>query len=275
MNTFDHAQADPRPRILIVDDMHENLHVLTNILRDDYAIFAATKGEHALELARRQPQPDLILLDIAMPGMDGYELLRQIKSNPATSDIPVIFVTAMAETGDEATGLKLGAADYITKPVNPDLLKLRVLTQLELRRYRKKPALYQAQQEMQPSLLIVDNVADNLHELAEALRGQYRIMVSNNSARALELALGSTPPDMVLLDVLIPGIDGYEVCRRIKATPQGNRIPVIFVSAAGATEDKVRGFSIGAADYITRPFDIDEVRARIHTHLGDVSENGK
>ncbi len=267
MNTFDHAQADALPRILIVDDMYENLHVLMHILRDDYAIFAATNGEHALELARRQPQPDLILLDIVMPGMDGYEVLRQIKSNPATSDIPVIFVTAMSETSDEATGLKLGAADYITKPVNPDLLKLRVLTQLELRRYRRKPALYRAQPEMRPLLLIVDDVAENVRGLAEALKGEYRIMVANNGARALELALGATPPDMVLLDVMMPGIDGYEVCRRINATQHGNRIPVIFVSALDATVDKVRGFSIGAADYITRPFDIDEVRARIHTHL--------
>ena len=104
-----------------------------NILRDDYAITAATSGEKALELAQREPQPELILLDIKMPGMDGYSVLAQLKSDPVTTDIPVIFVTALAEAADEARGLRLGVADYITKPVNPDLLRLRVRTQLELR----------------------------------------------------------------------------------------------------------------------------------------------
>ncbi len=128
-----------RPRILIVDDVHENLHALMNILRDDYAIAAATSGDKAIELARREPQPDLILLDIKMPGMDGYSVLAHLKADPGTSDIPVIFVTALAESADEARGLKLGVADYITKPVNPDLLRLRVRTQLELTALPEKP----------------------------------------------------------------------------------------------------------------------------------------
>ncbi len=256
-----------KPRILIVDDVSENLHALMSILREDYAILAATSGEKALALALRLPPPDLVLLDIKMPGMDGYEVLRRLKSNAATADIPVIFVTGLAETSDEAAGLKLGAADYITKPVNPDLLKLRVLTQLELRRYRKKPATDLMKREERSTLLIVDDIADNIHELAEALKDEYRIMVANSGPRALELVHSATPPDMVLLDVVMPGMDGYDVCRRIKATPDGNRIPVIFVSVVNTTVDKVRGFSIGAADYITKPFDIDEVRARVHTHL--------
>jgi len=268
------AKPDPtplptkgKPRILIVDDVSENLHALMSILRDDYAVLAATSGEKALALAARMPAPDLVLLDIRMPGMDGYEVLRRLKSNPATSDIPVIFVTALAEINDEANGLKLGAADYILKPANPDLLKMRVLTQLELRRYRRGPEFPAGQQEGKQSLLIVDDVPENIHELAESLKDEYRIMVANNGQRALELVHGATPPDLVLLDVLMPEMDGYEVCRRIKATQAGNHIPVIFVTVVDATVEKVKGFSIGAADYVTKPFDIDEVRARIRTHL--------
>lgn len=256
-----------KPRILIVDDVNENLHVLMNILREEYAISAATNGEKALELASRQPQPDLMLLDIKMPGMDGYEVLRRLKANPATAGMPVIFVTALAEISDEAIGLKLGAADYISKPVNPDLLKLRILTQLELRRYRRKPEIDLSPLTRLPSLLIVDDIPDNIHELAEALKDEYRIMVASSGSRALELVLGQAPPDMVLLDILMPEMDGYEVCRRIKATPEGNRIPVIFVSVIDDAVDKVRGFSIGAADYVSKPFDIDEVKARVRTHL--------
>jgi len=256
-----------KQRILIVDDVKENLYVLMSILRDDYVIIAATHGEKALDLAARVPGPDLVLLDIQMPGIDGYEVLSRLKSNPATADIPVIFVTALAESNDEAIGLKLGAADYIAKPVSPDLLKLRVRTQLELRSFRRKPVNEHATLPERSSLLIVDDIAENIHELAGALKDQYRVMVANNGARALEIVLGPNPPELVLLDILMPGMDGYEVCRRIKATPEGNRIPVIFISVADASVDKVRGFSIGAADYITKPFDIDEVRARVRTHL--------
>ncbi len=260
-----------KPCILIVDDVNENLHALLSILRTDYAILAATNGEKALELAARAPGPDLVLLDIKMPGMDGYEVLRRLKADPGTADIPVIFVTALSESADEAVGLKHGAADYITKPINPDLLKQRILTQLELRQYRLKPLVSLNEQMLiraeRPALLLVDDVPENIHELAEALKEEYRIRVASNGAKALEIVLSTNPPDLVLLDILMPDMDGYEVCRRIKATAIGTRIPVLFVSVIDSALDKVRGFSIGAADYITKPFDIDEVRARIRTHL--------
>ncbi|CAA7625755.1 Response regulator receiver modulated diguanylate cyclase/phosphodiesterase with PAS/PAC sensor(S) [Candidatus Terasakiella magnetica] len=263
--------AEDRPRILIVDDIHENLHALINILRQDYAITAATSGEKALDLALRQPQPDLILLDIKMPGMDGYTTLSHLKLNPMTADIPVIFVTALAEVADEAHGLKLGVADYITKPVIPELLRLRVNTQLELQRYRKHSALFgddAHDSSAQPqTLLVVDDVPENIHELLEALKNDYRIMVANSGVKALELVQGTFPPDLVLLDIVMPEMDGYEVCRRIKALPVGNHIPVIFVTVVDASQQKVKGFALGGADYITKPFDIDEVRARVRTHM--------
>ena len=122
-----------RPLLLIVDDVHENLHGLINILRDDYAIAAATSGDKALELARREPQPDLILLDIMMPGMDGYETCRQLKGDARTRHIPVIFLTALDHEEDEQRGLELGAEDYITKPVSPPIVRARVRTHLDLK----------------------------------------------------------------------------------------------------------------------------------------------
>ena len=267
----DSVAADSRPRVLIVDDVHENLHALMNILRDDYVISAATRGERALELAQRQPQPDVILLDIKMPGMDGYSVLAHLKANPATAEIPVIFVTALAEATDEARGLKLGVADYLTKPVNPELLRVRLRTQLELRRYRRNPLTFDSAShsdpKRRPTLLVVDDVPANVHELLGALKDDYCVKVATSGAKALDLALGPAPPDLILLDIVMPEMDGYEVCRRIKATPVGNRIPVIFVTVMGAVQEKVKGFNLGAADYISKPFDIDEVRARVRTHL--------
>lgn len=262
---------DDRPRILIVDDVHENLHALMNILREDYAISAATNGDKALELARREPRPDIILLDIVMPGMDGYSVLSHLKFEAATADIPVIFVTALSEAADEARGLKLGVADYIAKPVNPELLKSRLRTQLELSRYRRRPVMFDiaanADPNWKPALLVVDDVPENIHGLIDALKDEYRIQVACQGAKALEIVLSPEPPDLVLLDIVMPEMDGYEVCRRIKAMATGNRIPVIFVTVVDATQQKVRGFELGASDYITKPFDIDEVRARIRTHL--------
>ena len=271
MNDTTSSPQSQRPRLLIVDDVSENLHALMNILRDDFAISAATHGERALELARRLPQPELILLDIKMPGMDGYTVLTALKIDPVTADIPVIFVTALATASDEARGLSLGVADYITKPVNPDLLKVRIHNQLELARFRSHPVLFDIAAHMDPahppSLLVVDDVPENIHELLEALKGDYRIMVANNGAKALDIVAGASPPDLILLDIMMPEMDGYEICRRIKATPLGNRIPIIFVTVVDAAQDKVKGFTLGAADYITKPFDVDEVRARIRTHL--------
>ncbi|MFZ6780650.1 EAL domain-containing protein [Undibacterium sp. Ji83W] len=263
--------ANSRQRILIVDDVIENLHGLMNMLRDEYAIIAASTGEKALELAQRLPHPDLILLDIKMPGMDGYSVLVHLKANPATADIPVIFVTAISDAGDEARGLTLGVADYITKPVNPDLLLLRVRIQLELQRYRRYPINFDITRHTDPAhpptLLVVDDVPENIHELLEALKDSYRIMVANSGLKAIEMVAGATPPDLVLLDIMMPGMDGYEVCRRIKATAAGNRIPVIFVTIFDTTQQKLKGFDVGGADYITKPFDIDEVHARVRIHL--------
>jgi sigma-B regulation protein RsbU (phosphoserine phosphatase) len=121
-----------RPTILAVDDTPENLDIVKGILLGDYNIKVAVSGKIALKIAQTQ-SPDLILLDIMMPEIDGYEVCRQLKANPETRDIPVIFLTAKGETADEAEGFKLGAADYILKPVNPPLLKARVKTHLALK----------------------------------------------------------------------------------------------------------------------------------------------
>jgi len=118
--------------ILAVDDTPENLDVVKGILSADYIVKAATSGPMALKIAEKQP-PDLILLDIMMPEMDGYEVCRRLKDNELTKDVPVIFLTAMDQTTDEAQGFELGAADYMTKPVNPPILEARVATHLALK----------------------------------------------------------------------------------------------------------------------------------------------
>src|SRR5690606_33689367 len=118
--------------ILIVDDMPQNLYVLGELLKSKgYTVRAANSGGAALRMAEQEPRPGLILLDIMMPEMDGYEVLRQLRSNPATEEIPVIFLTALNDTHNEENGLNLGASDYITKPIKSAVVLARVRTQLE------------------------------------------------------------------------------------------------------------------------------------------------
>ena len=118
--------------ILIVDDTQENILLLSEVLESDYLTKAAINGERALKIARSAEPPDLVLLDVMMPGMSGYEVCKSLKENPDTRRIPVIFVTAMNEVDDETKGLELGAVDYITKPISPSIVKARVKAHLAL-----------------------------------------------------------------------------------------------------------------------------------------------
>ena len=127
-----------KPTILIVDDTPDNIMLLSRLLKDRYNTKVANNGSTALQIAGATPSLDLILLDVMMPGLDGYETCRQLKANPATSDIPVIFLTAKNQVEDEAMGLSLGAVDYIAKPISPPILFARVATQLHLRAARRE-----------------------------------------------------------------------------------------------------------------------------------------
>lgn len=123
-----------KPTILVVDDTPDNIDLLRAVLEDDYRTKIAVNGERALKIAAGADQPDLILLDIMMPGMSGYDVCRALKADPATANIPVIFVTAMSEVADEQLGLALGAVDYITKPISAPLVLARIKTQLGMKR---------------------------------------------------------------------------------------------------------------------------------------------
>jgi len=119
---MDKLHLAEKPTILLVDDTPDNLTLMSNLLRSAYKVKIASCGEKALKIASSDQPPDLILLDIMMPGMDGYEVCRQLKREPGTMNIPVIFLTARAEMEDEQKGLELGAVDYITKPISPPIV---------------------------------------------------------------------------------------------------------------------------------------------------------
>jgi diguanylate cyclase (GGDEF)-like protein len=156
----------PRPRILIVDDMPTNIRILGESLRRDHAVSIATNGEQALAAVAGDTPPDLVLLDVMMPGLDGFEVCRRLKADPAAKNIPVIFVTSLDEAVDEERGLSLGAVDYIAKPFSLPVVLARVRNHLELARKSR----------MLERLALVDGLTEvaNRRGLDEALDREWR-----------------------------------------------------------------------------------------------------
>ncbi len=163
-----------RQTVLVVDDTPQNITILGELLQPHYTVRATNSGERALQAVRSQPQPDLVLLDVMMPGMDGYEVLRRLKTDKATQNIPVVFVTALGDEQNEEHGLELGAVDYIAKPFKPAIVLARVRTHLELKQARDRLAHQnewleqEVARRMSENLLIQDLSMRALACLAEA-----------------------------------------------------------------------------------------------------------
>ncbi|CAH1746289.1 putative cyclic di-GMP phosphodiesterase VC_1348 [Thauera humireducens] len=195
------ATQDTRQRVLIIDDTPENIEVLRQLLRGDYVVQAAINGKKGLEIAQALPQPDIILLDIMMPEMDGYEVCRRLKGLPATEHIPVVFITALDQTGHETTGLELGAVDYIRKPFEPLVVKARVHNHLRLKRYEQE--LEALVQERTAELALTQQVTiEALASLAEYRDSETggHIKRTQHYMRALATHLGQHGPYRAQLD---------------------------------------------------------------------------
>jgi sigma-B regulation protein RsbU (phosphoserine phosphatase) len=172
--------------ILLVDDTPANIHIAQAILRDEFRIRVATSGASALELVKAEPMPALVLLDIEMPGMDGYEVCNHLKADPQTRDIPVIFLTGKTESEDETRGFEVGAVDYVHKPFSPTVVKARVRTHLTLRA---------TSQQLAQQLLAINN------ELEMARQIQLAILPSESpKIRGLDIAARYLPMSSVAGD---------------------------------------------------------------------------
>ncbi len=303
-------ERSEKSKILIVDDQPENIHLLAKNLQDDYEVLYATDGKKALEIAFSDDRPDMILLDIIMPEMDGYEVIRTLKANESVSDIPVIFLTAKTEEEDETRGLESGAWDYITKPFSMPVVRARIQSFLSLKKemdrrlflkqqmeflnarleeqvQNKTKELQEAREALRANeekysvlfekgnlaedsakkLLIVDDRPENIHLLSKNLDDDYEVLYATSGEKALDIAFSDDRPDLILLDVIMPEMDGYEVCSRLKANIGTRDIPVIFLTGMSLAEDETRGLELGAADYISKPFSMPVVRARISAAL--------
>jgi putative two-component system response regulator len=185
---------------LVVDDVPDNIMLLDEILRAEYNVCAATSGERALKIAQSDEPPDIVLLDVMMPGMDGFEVCRQLKAQSATRKIPVLFVTAMGEVQDEALGFELGAADYLHKPVSPPLVLARVRTQLAMYDHNRELEcrVRERTQELHQTRLQVIRQLGRAGEFRDNETGLHVIRVSH-SCRLLAQAAGMDGEDVEMI----------------------------------------------------------------------------
>lgn len=262
--------------ILIVEDNPLNLRTLIEYLQKlDLSTSVARSGEEALRQVTLV-KPALILLDIMLPGIDGFETCQRLKSNAQTQDIPVMFITALSDTADKVRGYEVGGIDYITKPFDFKEVVARVNTRLTIKRlqqrlHTKQTFITSGTTELtdaqKATVLIVEDNVMTLQVLEKYLAGlQFNIITAETGEDGL-LQAETAQPDLILLDVMLPGIDGYETCRRLKSSAATRDIPVIFMTALSDIANKVRAFEVGGADYITKPHHYAEVVNRVNAHL--------
>jgi len=246
--------SNQSPTILLVDDDPDSITLLSYILRDHYRVKVASSGEAALRMAHALPAPDLIILDILMPPPDGFKVCEELKSNPATRTIPIIFLTSLADKLNKRIGLELGAAAYINKPVNPE----EVLACVRQTIMSTKNSA---------TILVVDDNPDSLTLLSYILKDHYRVKVADSGAAALRAARVLPAPDLIILDVMMPGPDGFKVGRDLKSDPATRNIPIIFLTSLLHKEDRRIGLELGAAAYINKPVNPEEVLACVRLSL--------
>ena len=252
-------------RILVVDDVATMRKVLSIALgRMGFdQVTLASGGADALRIVEGQ-ELDLIICDRDMPGVDGIDVLRAIRAQPRHRTTLFLMLVQARHSEQAVEAVAAGADDVLIKPFTAVGLKEKLGTLL---RSSRQGAPAAGPQKDRPVILVVDDTSENNDLIAELLEPELEVVAVTSGAAGLALAESEQPPDLILLDILMPGMDGMEVCRRLKANPMTESIPVIFLSALGETDDMVAGFDLGAVDYVTKPIDLDVLRARVRTHL--------
>jgi CheY-like chemotaxis protein len=256
-------------RVLVVEDDANNLDVASRIIRaSGHEALVAADGVAGLDLARVE-RPDAVLVDLLLPRMDGWSLTRSLRTEPWAASIPIIAVSALALPSDRARAIEAGCDDFVSKPFAPAELRAILL------RYfpggaAPAPVIRDgapmARQPTPPQLgrvLIVDDEIANVELLARRLEAiGCQTQVASSGERAIALAK-TEQPDLILLDVMMPGLDGWQTCRRLKSMAETADIPVIFVTAKDSYADLSKGFEVGGVDYIAKPFEPIELAARV------------
>lgn len=268
-------------RVLIVDDIPANLKLLEAKLTAEYfEVIQAPDGPTALELAQRE-QPDIVLLDVMMPGMDGYEVCQRLKQLPETHHIPIVMVTALDQQSDRIKGLESGADDFLTKPINDialfarvkSLVRLKTLTDELRMRESTGQRIGAMENGAQPApadfsgrCLVVDDRARQRSRLCEMLGVKHEVTVAETSLELMELA-SHGDFDLVLISLSLEQEDGLRLCSQLKSLEATRQTPILAIVEEGDTARLVRALDMGVNDYLTRPVERNELLARCRSQL--------
>jgi two-component system, cell cycle response regulator len=263
-------------KILVVDDEPLNRKLIQATLsRLPYTIISASNGLEALEMVRAQ-SPDLVLLDVMMPGLSGYEVTEQMKGDPVTREIPIILITAMDSVENKIRGIEAGADEFLNKPIHAAELHARVKSLLRLRQYEQQmKARIQAQRiEAEqttgaglhdlPSVLLVEDDERDARLIQMQLQGQpYTFQTVRTGEEAISRAQ-QEKVDIILLDLLLPGMDGFGVLSLLKEKEETRNIQVVVITSLPDLESRIRGLETGVDDYLVKPVNVHELRVRMN-----------
>ncbi|MGU9981411.1 PleD family two-component system response regulator [Phreatobacter sp. HK31-P] len=269
-------------RVLVVDDILANVKLLEARLSAEYFdVVTAHSGLEALSISERG-QCDIVLLDVMMPGMDGFETCRRLKANPATHHVPVIMVTALDQTADRVKGLEAGADDFLTKPVNDlalitrvrslvrlkmvqDELRMRAVTSREIG-MRDPLTEAVAESGLNGRILVVDDRASSHERIVQALRNQHHVEVESRPQEALFKA-AENDYDLVMISLGLADFDPLRLCSQIRSLDRTRGLPILVIAEPEDEARLLRSLDIGANDYLMRPIDRNEMAARVRTQI--------
>jgi DNA-binding response OmpR family regulator len=239
----DELFASKNHLIEIVDDDRDILRLLKMYLEDEG--FRAVTAENATKglVLARELHPDAIILDVLLPDQDGFLLLETLKSNPDTESIPVVILSIMKE---KLKGIQMGAADYLIKPVGHSLLKATLQKIL-------------SKSDRQKTILIVDDEEDTLNLLRDRLTEEGFHTIEASSGREAIAKAAESNPDLILLDIMMPEVTGWEVMEKLQQQEDTASIPIVVLSAASSEADRQRGYKMGIKCYLTKPFEMKEL----------------
>ncbi|HYD59472.1 MAG TPA: response regulator [Noviherbaspirillum sp.] len=267
--------------ILVVDDQWPMRQALTAALRDMgfHDVITASNGQEAVRVLSGTPV-SAVISDWNMPGMTGIGLLRWARMQPALAGLPFMLVSAETDRDRVRMAIQAGVSEYLVKPYTVQDLANKIQRILG-KEWCEAPLRVQSGDKVlglanaaevearvdSSTILVVDDVPANIEVIAEILKGDYATVAATSGPQALQIVHSAQPPDLILLDVLMPEMDGYEVCRVLKSDAATRDIPVIFLTGNDRVEDVVRGLEVGAVDYIAKPAEPSILKARIRTHL--------
>ncbi|MEI7804819.1 MAG: PleD family two-component system response regulator [Hyphomicrobiales bacterium] len=269
-------------RILVVDDVAANVKLMEARLSAEYFdVVTAMSGVEALALCERS-ECDIVLLDVMMPDMDGFEVCRRLKSNPATHHIPVVMVTALDQPSDRVRGLEAGADDFLTKPVSDmalisrvrSLARLKMVTdELRMRAVTSKEIGIQsperaavAEEGRNGRILIVDDRATSYERIAAALATEHTVDVEADPNEALFRAAEGNY-ELVIVSLGLENFDGLRLCSQLRSLDRTRNVQILIIAEADNNARLVRGLEIGVNDYLLRPVDKNELLARVRTQI--------